>query len=554
MFKYVFSLILVVIFCLVFVFDIALTNEAVGSLFVTGITGCLVLFLVFKFGLHYNIMGLNRFSNAFYYSVFEYKKAEVGPSDLTYMDSVREQAEVALAANVDPTLKTADLKIPTTLYSGKDPYLAQLRAKIREAEKIKIEARHLDRKADVLLGKTQEKLVEKDLTDKTPTKVLDRMFEIENGVAAIIDLTVDEIRDQSYRRAPDYEIITQIALDENPYFARTFRFFDSEDIVGVFFRAPFMIILIGIIGTFAGFYLALSQGGDIKSGASVAIVSSLVGLPVSLFMEYLNTLFPDEGRYRQAFNKFKVTLEMLFNHEQELNKGQLEGEMELALAKAEQERVDALAEQEAELEKQRLRELTRAEQKLREQAEGALAAAEQERVDALAKQEAELEEAKKLALAKAEQERVDALAKQEAELDKQRLLELTKAEQELKKQADRQAANLKKETELALAEAKQERTDALAKQEAELEKQRQLEVSRAEQELKEQAERETAKLEKEKELALAEVALKHKADLAAQKSALEEENAKVLSEKEQAFTRKLALQKKLLAEVAEEIS
>jgi len=574
MFKYVFSVILVVIFCLVFVFDIQLTNEAIGSLFITGILGCLVLFLVFKFGLHYKIIGLNRFANAFYYSVFEYKKAQVSPSDLTYMDSVREQAEVAFAANFDPTLKTADLKIPATLYSGKDPYLAQLRAKIREAEKIKLEARHLDRKADVLLGKTQEELVEKDLTDKTPTKILDRMFEIENGVAAIIDLTVDEIRDQSYRRAPDYEIITQIALDENPYFARTFRFFDSEDVLGVLFRAPFMIILIGIIGTFAGFYLALSQGGDINSGASVAIVSSLVGLPVSLFMEYLNTLFPDEGRYRQAFNKFKVTLEMLFNHEQELNKGQLEGEMELALAKAEQERVDALAEQEAELEKQKLRELTRAEQELREHAEGALAAAEQERIDALAKQEAELEEAKELALAKAEQERVDALAKQEAELDKQRLLELTKAEQELKEQADRQAANLKKETELALAAAKQERTDALAKQEAELEKQRQLDVSRAEQELKkqvegeaanlkkgtelalakaEQAERENAKLEKEKEFALAEIALKHKAELAAQKSALEEENAKVLSEKEKVFTRKLVLQKKLLAEVADEI-
>ena len=179
-----------------------------------------------------------------------------------------------------------------------------------------------------------------------------------------------------------------------------------------------MIILIGIIGTFAGFYLALNEGGDIKSGASVAIVSSLVGLPVSLFMEYLNTLFPDEGRYRQAFNKFRVTLEMLFNHEQELNKTQNEGEMALAMAKAEQERVDALAEQETELEKQKLLELTRTEQELREHAEGALAAAEQERGDALAKQGAELEEARELALAKAEQERVDALAKQESELDK----------------------------------------------------------------------------------------------------------------------------------------
>ena len=304
MFKYVFSLILAVIFYFVFLFDTVLTNEVIGSLFVTGILGCLVVFMVFKFGLHYKILGLNRFANAFYYSVFEYKKAQVSPSELTYMDSVREQAEVALAANFDPTLKTADLKIPTALYSGKDPFLAKLRAKIQKAEKIKLDARHLDRKADVLLGKTKEELVDKDLTDKTPTGILDRVFEIENGVAAIIDLTVDEIRSQGYGRAPDYEIITQIALDENPYFARTFRYFDSEDIVGVLFRAPFMIILIGIIGTFAGFYLALNAGGDIKSGASVAIVSSLVGLPVSLFMEYLNTLFPDEGRYKQAFNKF----------------------------------------------------------------------------------------------------------------------------------------------------------------------------------------------------------------------------------------------------------
>ncbi len=80
-----------------------------------------------------------------------------------------------------------------------------------------------------------------------------------------------------------------------------------------------MIILLGIIGTFAGFYLALGQGGDIKSGAAVAIISSLVGLPVSLLMDYINTLFPDKARYQQAFNKYKESLEILFNHEKELD-------------------------------------------------------------------------------------------------------------------------------------------------------------------------------------------------------------------------------------------
>ena len=110
------------------------------------------------------------------------------------MDSIREQAEVALAANFDPTLTTADLKIPATLYSGKDPFLAKLRAKIQKAEKIKLEARHLDRSANVLLGKTKEELVAKDLADKTPARLLDQIFDIENGVTAIIDLTVDEIK------------------------------------------------------------------------------------------------------------------------------------------------------------------------------------------------------------------------------------------------------------------------------------------------------------------------------------------------------------------------
>ena len=36
-------------------------------------------------------------------------------------------------------------------------------------------------------------------------------------------------------------------------------------------------------------------------------------------MDYINTLFPDRSRYQQAFNKFKVSLEILFNHEKELD-------------------------------------------------------------------------------------------------------------------------------------------------------------------------------------------------------------------------------------------
>ncbi len=125
MFKYVFSAIMVIVLYFVFFFDVALSNDVIGNLFVARILVCLVLFCLFKFGLHYKILALNRFAYAFYYSVFEYKKAQVKPSNLNYMDSVREQAEVALAANFDPTLTTADLKIPVFTLFRKGSFSGQ---------------------------------------------------------------------------------------------------------------------------------------------------------------------------------------------------------------------------------------------------------------------------------------------------------------------------------------------------------------------------------------------------------------------------------------------
>jgi len=319
MFKYVVLSIAAAVAYFVFVFEMQLTNQMIGNLFISAISISFGVFAMFKFGLHYKIGSLNRFATAFYYAVFEYKKVQTTPSDLSFVNSVREQAEVALAANFDPTLTASQLAIPVSLYSGQDSYLEELRAKIKEAEKLKLQSRHLDTQANILLDKTQDDMVEKNLVTGEQPKILDRWFDMVKGTEAIIDLTTNEVKDQGYGQSPDYEMISRIALDRNPHFGTTYRFFESEAIAGVLARAPFMIILLGIIGTFAGFYLALSQGGDIKAGAAVAIVSSLVGLPTALMMEYINTLFPDQDRYERAFNTYKVALELLFNHEQELS-------------------------------------------------------------------------------------------------------------------------------------------------------------------------------------------------------------------------------------------
>jgi hypothetical protein len=287
MFKYAFGTILAVTAYFAFAFDAVLTNELIGQLFVSGILAALGIFLLFKFGLHYKINALNRFALSFYYCVFEYKKAQKVPSGLSYGESVREQGDVALTVNFDPTLPTNALKIPASLYSGKDPFLDKLRAKIKEAEKIKLEARQLHRKGTVMLEKTKDELVEKKLVEKEPATQMNEAFAIEDGVAHIVDVTVDEVKEEDYAETPDYDIVTRIAFDNSPYFSSTFKYFDSEDVAAIVHRAPFMIILVGIIG-------------------------------VSLFMDYINTLYPDKVRYQHAFNKYKESLEILYNHEKEL--------------------------------------------------------------------------------------------------------------------------------------------------------------------------------------------------------------------------------------------
>jgi hypothetical protein len=118
--------------------------------------------------------------------------------------------------------------------------------------------------------------VDKNLATGEQPKLFDRWFEMVEGTEAIIELTTNEVKEQGYGMAPDYEMVSRIALDRNPHFGTTYKFFDSEAIAGVLARAPFMIILIGIIGTFAGFYLALATGGDIKAGAAVARNTSIL--------------------------------------------------------------------------------------------------------------------------------------------------------------------------------------------------------------------------------------------------------------------------------------
>jgi len=319
MFKFLFLVMTAVAVALFHYSGIELTNQLIGVIFVIGILSVFGIFLIFKFGLHYKIQALNKFCIAFYYSVFEYKKkSQKSLRGINYANSVREQAEIAISANFDPKVASVAMKVPVSMYTKDSAYMPVLRARIKEAERLKFEARELDGQASKIIQETKGILEDKKIKQKEKKgSRLESVFGIQEGVQNMIDLTVNEVTDQDYSDAPDYEIISHIALDNNPYFSTVYKSFNMESVAAILNRAPFMIILMGIIGTFAGFFLALSEGGDIKAGAAVAIVSSLVALPVSLAVDYINTLYPDRERYQNAFDRYKISLEILFNHERD---------------------------------------------------------------------------------------------------------------------------------------------------------------------------------------------------------------------------------------------
>jgi len=319
MFKILFLLMTVVAIALFHYSGIEMTNQLIGSIFVVAILSVFVIFLIFKFGLHFKIQALNKFCIAFYYSVFEYKKkSQKSLRRVSYENSVREQAEIAMSANFDPEVASVAMKVPVSMYTKDSAYMPVLRARIKEAERLKFEARDLEGQATKIIQEAEGILEDKKIKERNLRgSRLESMFGIQEGVQTMIDLTANEVSDHNYSDVPDYEIITHIALDNNPYFSTVYRSFNMENVSAIISRAPFMIILMGIIGTFAGFYLALSEGGDIKAGAAVAIVSSLVALPVSLSVDYINTLFPDRERYQNAFDRYKISLEILFNHEKD---------------------------------------------------------------------------------------------------------------------------------------------------------------------------------------------------------------------------------------------
>lgn len=318
MFKFLFLVVIVLGLGSAYYLDLQITNAQIGFIFVISILCIFAIYILFKFALHYKIQALNKFCLAFYYSVFEYKKkSQKSLRRISFSHSVREQAEVAISANFDPKIAKLAMKVPVSMYTKNSAYMPVLRARIQEADRLKIAARELEGQASRIIEETEEILVEKKIKEKNRGSLLDSIFGIQEGVQTMIELTVSEIEDQDYSNVPDYEIITSIALDNNPYFSTVLKSFNMENVAAVINRAPFMIILAGIIGTFAGFYLALSEGGDIKAGAAVAIISSLVALPVSLAIDYINTLFPDSERYQHAFSRYKMSLEILFNHEKD---------------------------------------------------------------------------------------------------------------------------------------------------------------------------------------------------------------------------------------------
>ncbi len=268
----------------------------------------------------------------------------------------------------------------------------------------------------------------------------------------------------------------------------------------------------------------------------------------------------------------------------EVEKSQLEKEQEEAVERVRLESAQALAEQESELEIEKMIALADQESILESQKEAALAQAEVEHIQELIQIEAVLEEEKRRELEKAAQakeielarheaalrkqsqeekrqelERAaqaerEALAEQEAILAAKKAEELRQAKAEHARQLAQAEAESEAEKQQALEQAAQAETDALAEQEAILAAQKAEELRQAKAEHARQLAQAEAESEAEKQQALEQAAQAEQEALDQLQTSLAADKEKALEESEQAFARELDLQKELTAKAEKELT
>ncbi|MBF0279148.1 MAG: hypothetical protein HQM13_15225 [SAR324 cluster bacterium] len=147
----------------------------------------------------------------------------------------------------------------------------------------------------------------------------DERLSIEQGIQKIIENTLEQTMYYKLNQAaPNFLNIATYAFTYNPYFQKILKFISVGTANSLLKTWHEILVMIGILGTFVGFFLAFSAGGDLKVGVTTAITSSIAGLTLGIAFMFIEKSFPDDETSLDSVEIFKDSLELIWNNSKTL--------------------------------------------------------------------------------------------------------------------------------------------------------------------------------------------------------------------------------------------
>ena len=303
-----------------------MSSEFIGTAFIVAIFLFFGIFLVFKYRVHFTVYQIGRYFRTFAQRThshvdrsYQEQKIRTFQEILDYLAIQAYEDCFNTEVHIDHRTK---VKIEQERLEDDSPeeWQKAVYAHKQKAEELRQKAKEEEELAEgvaMAFDEKKRKRLERSLNIRKDRfsidNVLINVFNVKEGIIEVVDRTFEQTQFSRFGdEQPEFDSIAAYVMDENKYFDQIFRVLNADSVNRVLNRMPHTLIMLGITGTFAGFYVSLGSAAALEAGVAIALTSSLTAIPLALIADYINTVFPDEELIQQAIKRYSLTLSYIW--------------------------------------------------------------------------------------------------------------------------------------------------------------------------------------------------------------------------------------------------
>ena len=147
------------------------------------------------------------------------------------------------------------------------------------------------------------------------THFFDKAFGVMHGYRQLVSVLLENAGylELHHERRPDFESMVAFSMLDNVTFRRIFPGISLETANSLLRSWHEIMIILGILGTFVGFFISFSDESSVEIGIATAITSSIAGLTLGVIFLLLEKSFPDDDISENTLNLLEDTLDQVWN-------------------------------------------------------------------------------------------------------------------------------------------------------------------------------------------------------------------------------------------------